>query len=116
MNKDLDYYMSLPYRGEVIPDKEEGGFALHCPDLNGCMTCAETLEDGFRMLEDAKRCWLTACLEDGIPIPEPTHQEDRDSQFKLKLPESLLRKLAQKSSEEGVSLNQYCTYLLSKGL
>ena len=28
MNKDLDYYMSLPYRVEVIPDEEKGGFAL----------------------------------------------------------------------------------------
>ena len=44
MSKNLDYYMSLPYRVEVIPDEEEGGFTLHCPDLNGCMTCAETLE------------------------------------------------------------------------
>lgn len=116
MNKDLDYYMSLPYRVEVIPDEEEGGFALHCPDLNGCMTCAETLEDGFKMLEDAKRCWFTACLEDGIPIPEPTRLEDYSGQFKLRLPKSLHRLLAQKSSEEGVSMNQYCVYLLSKGI
>ena len=69
MSKDLDYYMALPYRVEVIPDEEEGGFALHCPELSGCMTCAETLEEGFKMLEDAKRCWFTACIEDGIPIP-----------------------------------------------
>ena len=48
MNKDLNYYMALPYRVEVIPDEEEGGFALHCPELNGCMTCAETLEEGVQ--------------------------------------------------------------------
>ncbi len=43
MNKDLNYYMELNYRVEVIEDKEEGGFVLHCPELRGCMTCAETL-------------------------------------------------------------------------
>lgn len=115
MNKSLDYYMNLPYRVEVVEDKEEGGYALHCPELSGCMTCAETIEQGFRMIEDAKRAWFTACLEDGTTIPEPTRAEDYSGQFKLRLPKSLHRLLAQKSSEEGVSMNQYCVYLLSKG-
>ena len=52
MDKNLEYYMSLPYRVEVLPDQEEGGYALRCPELPGCVTCAENLEDGFRMLED----------------------------------------------------------------
>lgn len=68
------------------------------------------------MLEDAKRCWFTACLEDGIPIPAPTRLEDYSGQVKLRLPKSLHRLLTQKSSEEGVSMNQYCVYLLSKRL
>lgn len=55
MNKNLEYYMSLPSRVEVVEDKEEGGFAFHCPELPGCMTCADTIEQGFAMLEDVKR-------------------------------------------------------------
>ena len=38
MNKDLEYYMGLPYRVEVIEDKEENGYSLRCPELNGCAT------------------------------------------------------------------------------
>ena len=116
MSKDLNYYMSLPYRVEVVEDKEEGGYALHCPELSGCMTCADTIEQGFRMIEDAKREWFMACLEDGITIPEPSRLEDYSGQFKLLLPKSLHRLLAQRSDEEGVSMNQYCVYLLSKGI
>ncbi len=116
MTKDLAYYMDLPYRVEVVEDREEGGFALRCPELPGCMTAAPTVEEGFRMMEDAKREWITACLEDGLPIPEPTRDEDYSGQFKLRLPRSLHRRLAQRSSEEGVSMNQYCVYLLSKGV
>ena len=67
--KDLEYYMGLPYRVEVIEDKEEGGYTLHCPELNGCMTCADTVEEGFRLLEEAKRSWFAACLEAGTPSP-----------------------------------------------
>ena len=106
MSKDLNYYMSLPYRVEVVEDKEEGGYALHCPELSGCMTCADTIEQGFRMIEDAKREWFMACLEDGITIPEPSRLEDYSGQFKLRLPKSLHRLLAQRSDEEGVSMNQ----------
>ena len=35
----LSEYMELPYRMEVIPDKEEGGYAVTFPELPGCMTC-----------------------------------------------------------------------------
>lgn len=35
-------------------------------------------------------------------------------QFKLRLPKSLHRQLAEHSRREGVSINQYCVYLLAK--
>ena len=116
MAKDLEYYMSLPYRVEVIADQKDGGYALHCPDLYGCMTCAETVEEGFLLLEDAKRSWFSACLEDGIEIPEPLDPAEYSGQFKLRLPKSLHRYLAERAKDEGVSMNQYCVYLLSRGL
>ena len=115
-NKDLAYYMSLPYRVEILPDSEDGGFVVHCPELVGCMTCAETAGEGLKLLEDAKREWQEAALEDGVAIPEPVKLEDYSGQFKLRIPKSLHRLLAQKSGEEGISMNQYCLYLLSRGL
>ena len=115
MSKDLDYYMGLSYKIEVIEDKEEGGYALCCPELKGCVTCAETLEKGFEMLEDAKKSWFTACIDDGVPIPEPSHVEDFSGQFKLRMPKSLHKMLAERSRQEGISMNQYCLYLLSAG-
>ena len=116
MIKDLNYYMGLPYRIEIVKEQEEGGYVLHCPELPGCITCGETVQEGLEMLEDAKKCWFAACLEDSVPIPEPARLEDYSGQFKLRLPKSLHKQLAQRSSEEGVSMNQYCVYLLSKGL
>ena len=116
MTKDLTYYMSLKYRVEIVEGEDTDGHVLHCPELPGCITCGETVQEGLEMLEDAKKCWFTACLEDGVPIPEPARLEDYSGQFKLRLPKSLHKQLAQRSSEEGVSMNQYCVYLLSKGL
>ena len=115
MNKSLDYYMSLSYKIEVIEDKEEGGYTLLCPDLHGCITCGDTIEQGFEMIEDAKKCWFTACIEDGITIPEPADTNAYSGQFKLRMPKSLHKTLAERSKQEGISMNQYCLYLLSGG-
>ena len=69
--KNLEYYMRLNYRTEVIKAEESEGYVLYCPELTGCITYGETLDEGFEMIEDAKKCWFEACLEDGIEIPEP---------------------------------------------
>lgn len=70
----VDRAMARLYRVEIVEDKKEGCFALSCPELPGCITCADTIEQGMEMLEDAKRCWFTACVEDGIEIPRVRDQ------------------------------------------
>lgn len=116
MINSLDYYMGLPYRIEIIEDKEEGGFTLRCPELRGCVTCADTIVEGLEMMKDAKREWFKACIEDNIDIPEPSCIDDYSGQFKLRIPKSLHKHLADRAEEEGISMNQYCLYLLSKGV
>ena len=115
--KTIDYYMSLPYHMEVIPDMEEGGYTAKFPDLPGCLTCAETIEDLEKSAEDAKRVWFTAALEDGIEIAEPSDSLDLSEfsgQFKLRMPKSLHRSLSVNAKKEGISMNQYCICLLSR--
>ena len=53
-------------------------------------------------------------LEDGMEISEPSDLSHYSGQFKLRIPKSLHKKLSEKAKEEGVSLNQYCVYLLSR--
>ena len=67
----------------------------------------------YRMLSMQSE-WLTAALEDGIPISEPGELDDYSGQFKLRLPKSLHKSLAEHSRAEGISMNQYCVYLLSR--
>ena len=112
--KDLDYYLSLPYKLEIVPDTEEGGYAGRYPDLPGCITCADTIDKLAINAEDAKKSWLAACLEEEIDIPEPEGDNNYSGQFKLRMPKSLHKSLAEHSKQEGISMNQYCLYLLSK--
>lgn len=114
--KDLNYYMNLNYRIEITEDKQEGGYVLYCPELPGCVTCSDTIETGVHMLRDAKQAWFKACIEESIPIPEPKSAEEYSGQFKLRMPRSLHKELAERSKREGVSMNQYCVYLLTHNL
>ncbi len=114
MMKTLEYYLGLPYKLEIIPDSTEGGFVASYPELRGCITVGDTLTHAAANAEDAKREWVQAALEDGIKIPEPLSDAEYSGQFKLRIPKSLHRALAQHSKEEGISMNQYCLYLLSK--
>lgn len=112
--KTVEYYLSLPYRMELIPDKDEGGFVVSFPDLKGCISVGETLDQAVANAKDAQREWLTAALEDGYTVPEPDELDSYSGQFKLRIPKSLHRQLAEHSKREGISMNQYCLYLLSR--
>lgn len=112
--KTLNEYMELSYKMEIVEDKEEGGFVVSFPDLPGCITCGETVENAVANAMDAKKAWLEAALEQGIDICALDSMEDYSGQFKLRIPKSLHRLLAEHSKKEGISMNQYCMYLLSR--
>ena len=112
--KDLDYYMNLPYRFEIVPDLDEGGFVISIPDLPGCLSMGDSVEEAVKNIEDAKREWLIAALEDGLMIHEPGNYDAYSGQFKLRIPRSLHYRLSLHAKAEGISMNQYCLYLLTK--
>ena len=113
--KDLKYYMELQYPF-ILEQDDDGSYFIKFPDFPGCMTCGATVEETIEMGKDARKCWIESALQDGAFIPEPKSVEDYPDNFKLRLPRSLYRQLAQGANAEGVSMNQYCLYLLSGGI
>ena len=109
--KTINDYMNIAYKFVIIEDKEEGGFTGYYPELSGCITCADTIEELMVMADDAKREWIENGIKDGIIIPEPPNYS---GQFKLRVPKTLHKHLAEKAEMEGVSMNQYCVSILSK--
>ena len=63
--KMLNDYMAISYRMEIVEDKDEGGFVVSYPDLPGCITCGETVEQAVANAQDAQKAWFEAALEDG---------------------------------------------------
>jgi len=75
--KDIDYYLSLDYKLEIVKDAVEGGFVAYYPELRGCITCHDTLEGVKQNAVEAKRVWMMAMIEDGNVIPEPASNSGR---------------------------------------
>lgn len=111
--KTLNEYLAMPYRMEIVEDREEGGFVVSFPELPGCITCGETLETAVANAQDAKKAaGSSPCGR--CDDPGAGQSGKYSGQFKLRMPRSLHRALAEHSQQEGISMNQYCVYLLAK--
>ncbi|GAA4828187.1 type II toxin-antitoxin system HicB family antitoxin [Paenibacillus vulneris] len=112
--KDLEYYLKLPYTLIIKEMNDESGHYYYGKylELDGCQSNGETIQELIECMEEAKRGWLGVKLEYGDPIPEP--QEEYSGSIRLRMPKSLHRDLAAAAELEGVSLNQYMLYKLSK--
>lgn len=114
MMRTIEEYLNMPYKMEIVPDTAEGGYVASFPELPGCITCGETVEDAVTNAIDAKKEWLEAAIENGIEIFCPDSADKYSGQFKLRLPKSLHKQLAEDAKRDGISMNQYCVYLLSR--
>lgn len=60
----------------VFHPEDVGGYSVDFPDLLGCVTEGDTLEEAIRMAEDALRIYLYSLKEDGEAAPEPSDPAD----------------------------------------
>jgi antitoxin HicB len=97
---------------------EGGGHVIEFPDLPGCISNGETIEEAIANGEDAKHCWIAAMKEAGRPIPPPSIEpaESYSGKWQLRAPKSLHRQAAERAKREGVSLNTLAVTLLAEGL
>ena len=60
------------YAYPAIFTPEENGYSIVFPDLEGCYTCGDNLEDGLEMARDALALVLYGYEKDGRDIPKPS--------------------------------------------
>lgn len=97
---------------EIIED--EDGVVATIPDLPGCASFGDNLEDAIRSLNETKELWIKGRIDSDQPVPEPSQIEDFSGKFVLRIPRSLHRSLDREAKKQGVSLNQYVLHLLSE--
>lgn len=111
--KTLNDYMKMNYRMEIVEDTDEGGFVVSFQNFRDALPVEKQWRRQLKAV-DAKKVWFEAAIEEEIEIHEPDSLEEYSGQFKLRMPRSLHRSLVEHSKREGISMNQYCVYLLSK--
>ena len=110
----------LDYRFQVRPltDEEGSGYLIEFPDLPGCLSDGETIEDAIENGADALRSWIETAREFGDPVPPPSRASDEaySGRWNMRVPRSLHRRLAERARAEGVSLNTLAVTLLAEGM
>lgn len=56
--------------------EEENGYSVEIPDLLGCCTQGNTLEQAMEMGQDAALGWILTSIEDEEEIPLPSNIKD----------------------------------------
>ncbi len=113
--KDLAYYLSLPYTFQIRRIEDEGDISYwaNVKELDGCHTAADTWQEAYSELEEVLKAHIEIKLEHGDPIPEPVDQ-NFSGKFNVRVPKTLHKQLSIMAEEEGISLNQYILHKLSK--
>ena len=53
----------------ILPPEEGGGYLIEFPDLPGCISGGETIEETIENGKDAVFCWIETAKEFGDEIP-----------------------------------------------
>ncbi len=57
-------------------EEKEGGYSVEIPDLLGCITQGNNLEQALEMAEDAALGWILTSIEDEEEIPKASNIKD----------------------------------------
>jgi len=103
------------YRITVRPlSKEEGGgYLVEYPEIPGCMSDGETIEEAIANGRDALRDCLEVFKESGRKTPRPSIEP---AQWRQRLPRTLYLKLTERAKSEGVSINSLVTAMIAEAI
>lgn len=105
------------YPIEVFWSDEDEGYIAIAPDLPGASAWGKTEAEAIQELHTVIDLWIKAAKKAGNPIPKPSNPADLSysGKFLMRVPKRLHAELARAAKAQGVSLNQYVLYLLTKG-
>lgn len=111
-------FEAYPHVVAPLSEEDGGGYLMTFPDLPGCMSDGDTLDEVLANGRDAFNSWIAAQVDMKRPIPEPTryNEDGKPVKFVQRLPRSLHASLQARAKAEGVSLNTLVLMLIAEGL
>jgi antitoxin HicB len=105
-----------PFIIRHLVKNEGGGYSIEFPDLPGCMSDGENIDEAIRNGKDAVQAWIEAASEINRPIPKPGELESKSGKWVQRAPKSIHLRLVNRAKEEEVSLNTLVITILSESL
>ena len=105
-----------PFTIRELTLDDGGGFLIEFPDLPGCMSDGDTVEEAIANGVDAVQCWTSVAKEKGREIPEASDIGNQSGKWVQRVPRSLHARLTRRAKREHVSLNTLVVSILSESL
>ena len=115
----------------IEPGDKKHAFGVAVPDLPGCFSAGDTLDEAIVNAREAIELWLETVIDDGLPVPEPQalsrHQgnpafagwiwavvavdlaslSDKVERINITLPARVLRRIDQAAKQAGETRSAY---------
>ena len=111
----MDEQLKYPFEIRPLSEEEGGGYLIAFPDLPGCISDGETIEDAIINGIDAANSWIETAKEFNDLIPGPGSSQ-ASGRFVQRIPKSLHARLAARAKQEGVSMNALVTAIIAETL
>ena len=109
-NRNLDHYQ---FTVRPLSKDEGGGYLVEYPDIPGCMSDGETIEEAITNGREALRDCIEVFRESGRKVPKPNIVA---AQWRQRLPRTLYSKLTMQAETEGVSINSLVTAIIAEAI
>ncbi len=65
----------MNYPIAIEPGTDTTAFGVVVPDLPGCFSAGDTLDEAMSAAREAAAAWVDSALDQGLPIPSPSSLE-----------------------------------------
>lgn len=89
-------------------------FIASCPEFPLLSAHGDTKEEAASEFQIVLEMAIDSYIEDKIELPKPRTSLNYSGQFRIRMPKSLHRDLAETALKEGVSLNSYTVSVISE--
>jgi antitoxin HicB len=108
--RNLDKYQ---FTVRPLSKEEGGGYLVEYPDIPGCMSDGETIEEAITNGREALLDCMEVFKDSGRKIPKPSIEA---AQWRQRLPRTLYSKLTKQAENEGVSINSLVTAIIAEAI
>jgi predicted RNase H-like HicB family nuclease len=95
--------------------EEDQQYVALIHELPGMSALGETPEKAIKEARIAAELYVETLQDDKSPVPEPDLLTEYSGQVRLRMPRHLHARLADLAKREGMSLNTYMVYALTRG-